>query len=244
MGSIDDFVNQRWSDAKATLRQLDKDYVDKIESEVRLQALRLTTPWLSDVRRRPVQELSSEWHRLMEECLEATMQVSTLQLSADSLTADANNGLSHTEAGRRVHYHFRSWFIHAKALAESVNAIIKLTTEVYIADQRVRTELVKRLRGRVCREVSEWVGKQRNSYVHATPESWASGITEDRIWEFSIAVGMIPQKFLHDFHYPDCGDKVRGGEYSFFIDRTNWILDTLGSILQELEVNIPRNSEH
>ncbi len=243
MGSIDDFVNQRWSDAKEALRQLDKDYVDKIESEDRLQRLELTAPWPSAVTRRPVQELPSEWHRLLEACVEMVSQVSTLQISAASLTADANKGLSPVEAGKRVDYHFRSWFIHADALADRVNEVIKWTTKVYVADHKARAELGKRLQDRVHREVSEWVKKQRNSYVHAGPRSWGSGITEDLLWEGSVAVGMTPQRLLSVHRYPDNGDGVRGGKYSFFVDLTNWILDTLGSILQELEVNIPRTSE-
>ena len=66
------------------LSKLDRDFISELESTVRLQAVGLTTPWEPDVGRRPRQRLSSKWHRLLEACLELTMQASILQVSAAS----------------------------------------------------------------------------------------------------------------------------------------------------------------
>ena len=70
MASIDDFLDRRWADAKEVLRNLDGDFVQRFESEVQLQALGLETPWAPNVDRVSLQRLASEWHRILEVCLE------------------------------------------------------------------------------------------------------------------------------------------------------------------------------
>ena len=193
------FVNHRWADAKATLRDLDRDFVDKYECEVRLKAIGLATPWQPDIGRVPAQRLSSEWHRLLEACHELTVQASILQTSAVDLTADANHELPLLEVGRRANYHFRSWFIHARTLAEHADEVIRRTTKVYVTDRETRTNLDKRQLGRVSEEVTKHVIEQRNKYIHGALRSWGSGVTEDQLWEAHVAVGMTPQKFLDEF---------------------------------------------
>ena len=192
MESIDDFVNHRWADAKLMLRKLDRDFVDKLECEVRLEAVGLATPWQPDIGRVPALRLSSEWHRLLEACHELTVQASILQTSAVNLTADANHELPLLEVGRRANYHFRSWFIHARTLAERTDEVIRWTTKVYVTDRETRTNLDKRLQGRVYEEVTKHVIEQRNQYTHGARRSWGSGITEDQLWESLVAVGMTP----------------------------------------------------
>ena len=166
MGSIDDFVNHRWADAKAKLRNLDRDFVDKYESEVRLQTMGLAAPWRPDTGRVPAQRLSSEWHRLLEACHELTLQESILKTSAVNLTADANHGLPLLEVGRHLDYHFRSWFIHANTLAERTEGTIRWATKVYVPDGETKTNLDKRLCGRVYEEVTQHISEQRNDYIH------------------------------------------------------------------------------
>lgn len=238
MGSIDDFVNHRWVDAKAKLRDLDRDFVDKYESEVRLQTIGLATPWRPDTGRVPAQRLSSEWHRLLEACLELTVQASILQTSAANLTADANHELPLIEVGRRANYHFRSWFIHARTLTERTDEVIRWTTKVYVPDRETRTNLDKSLQGRVYEEVTKHIREQRNRYVHGALRSWGSGVTEDQLWESFVAVGMTPQNFLGEFHYSVEGNNVGSGKHDWFVDLTTILCDRLGSILQELEANI------
>ena len=238
MGPMDGFVNRRWADAKATLRKLDEDFVDKLESEVRLGRVGLTTPWQPGIGRVPAQRLSTEWHRLLEACLELTMQESILKTSADGLTADANHGLPILEVGKHLDYHFRSWVIHVRTLVERTEEVIRWTTKVYMPDSEERTDLDKRLCGRVYEEVTQHISEQRNDYIHGARRSWGSGTTEDQLWESLVAMGMTPQNFLEEFRYPDIGNNVMSGKYREFVDATTIYCDRLGSILEELEENI------
>ena len=238
MASIDDFVNHRWADAKAELGKLDEDFISKVESETRLQALGLTTPWLPDVGRRPAQWLPKRWHRLLEECLELTIQTSILQTAAVSLTADVNSEMSRIKVGRRADYHFRSWCIHANTLAVRTDYIIDKTIEVYLAESTAADEIAKRHKERVYKQVTVLVDKRRNEYAHGTTRSMSSGITEDELWEGMVASAMTPIRFLDEFHYLDEGSKVICGNYDFLADTTTTILDRLGSILGELETDM------
>ena len=102
MNTIDDFVDRRWQDAKHTLRRLDRGFVDKLESTVRLQSMGLSTPWPIDIEAKPEGRLPKQWHRLLEACLELTMEVSRLEVSAQSLGADAHEGIP-----------LRTEFVHA-----------------------------------------------------------------------------------------------------------------------------------
>ena len=239
MGQIDDFVIHRWVDAKMLLRELDRDFVDKFESEVRLEAIGLTTPWQPDTGRISAQRLSSEWHRLLEACHELTVQASILQTSAVNLTADANHELPLLEVGKRANYHFRSWFIHAHTLAERTDELINWTAKVYVPDHETRTSLAKRLKRRVYEEFTRYIDEQRNQYTHGARRSWGSAITEDQLWEPLVAVGMTPQKFLDEFHYPEEGTNLSSGKHHRFVALTTSSCDRIGSILQELEAQIP-----
>ena len=239
IASIDDFVEHRWADAKAVLRKLDGRFVDHLESAVRLEALELTTPWPDIVQRRPRQRLSTEWHRLLEACFELTMQARILQVSAVSLTTDANRGMPRDEIGRRASYHFRSWFIHTNTLAERANAVIGCTTEVYLADRGAGTELARRQKERVRQEVIERFKEQRHEYAHGARRSWGSAMTEDQYWESNVSIGMLPQIFLDDFHYPGEGERLESGKYELFAAETQVVFDCLGGILLELESELP-----
>ena len=238
MGSIDDFVNHRWADAKATLKDLDRDFVDRCESEVWLQRIGLAAPWRPDTGRVPAQRLSTEWHRLLEACLELTVQESILKTSAVNLTANANDGLPLLEVGKHLDYHFRSWFIHARTLSERTEEVIRWTTKVYLPNGETRTSLDKHLCGRVYEEFTEHIREQRNQYAHGTVRSWGCGTTENQLWESLVSISMTPQNFLDEFLYLAIGNSVMSGKYQEFVDATTIYCDRLGSILQELEANI------
>ena len=110
MTTIDDFVNQRWQDAKRTLRRLDSGFVEKVESTVRLESVGLCTPWPADIGDVPRRRLSKQWHGLLEAWLELSMEVSRLEVSAHSLGADAYQDMDPVDVGKRVDYHLSSWF--------------------------------------------------------------------------------------------------------------------------------------
>ena len=240
MALMDDFVNHRWEDAKEALRKLDPDFVKRLESEHRLQTLGLDMPQQYSVGGSPRQLLSKKWHRLLEACLELTMQATYLLTAAQYLSAEANSALSSFEAGKRADYHFRSWFIHAKVLAERAADVISKTTEVYIADPKERPMITKSYKAGVYQEIAKRIKQPRDDYVHAN-RSWARSITEEKLWEGILTLGMTSQRFFDEFRYPDEGGKVKTGEYDLFIPETQRIFDCLGSILQGLELDLISN---
>ena len=242
MASIDDFVNQRWEDAKEALRNFDGEFVRKLESEVKLEALGLEAPWTSVVDNVPLQRLSSEWHLLLEACLELNMQASNIQVAASSMTYQANEGVSDYEAGRHNNYHLRSWFIHVAALAERTEDVVKKSTEVYLPKYEKRAEIAKRHLTEVYEQIKKRVAQQRNEYVHPR-RSWGSGITEDQLWEKLVSGGMSPSKLLEEFHFPPQGIYVKQGKYNHFVGETTMILDCVGAIIQGLETDMMSQTE-
>ncbi len=235
--SIDDFVNRRWTDAKRALRELDPDFVSSLESEHCLQLMGLSMPRQYGVEPRPDKSLSTEWHRLLEACHELTMQACSLQMAAVSMTADANRGMSQVEVGKRADYHFRSWFIHGFALAERTEDVIKKTADVYVDVTDDANEVTKRYHAQVTQRVTRRIKDQRNTYAHGGTRSWGSGITEDHLWEGMVTIRVTPKRFLAEFHYPAEADFVTTGKYDGYVEETEKILDCLGSILQELEMD-------
>ena len=237
MPSIDDFVDHRWENAKDELRKLDGDFVSRLESEHRLQTLGPGMPQRYSAGKRPKQLLSKEWHHLLEACSELTMQAWNVQVAATSLTAKANVGMSSYEAGLRADYYFRSWFIHATALTERTDDVIRKAADVYIAEPAKSKEVAKRHKTSVYQQITNRIGRQRNDYVHPN-RSWASGITEDQLWEGDVTIGMTPAKFLEEFHYPAQGNDMMAGKFDGYGAETTKILDCIGSILHDLETDI------
>ena len=237
MPSIDDFVNHRWADAKEVLRQLDPDYVREVEETVRLQDVGPQPPKVPDVERSPKRRLPTEWHTLLEDCSELVMQASILQTATDCFIADSDGGMSSVEVGKRLFYHMHSWFIHANALADWTQRVIDDTTNL-LSDSKTGKEIAKRHRASVHSKVTKLVKKERNRFAHATKTSWSTNITEDNLWEGSVAAGLTPQKSHDEFIYPFMGDRAKSGMYRQFADRTGIVFDLLGEILHELEKDI------
>ncbi len=131
MPLIDDFVDNRWADAKEELRKLDRDFVRRVEETVRLQDL---GPESLGVGRSPKRGLSKKWHILLEDCDELVRKASILQTAIDCFIADSGGEMSSVDVGRRFFYHMQSWFIHAQALAEYTQRVINKTTKLYISD--------------------------------------------------------------------------------------------------------------
>ena len=274
MPSIEDFVNNRQADALEELKRLDPDFVEIVSSTVRLQNLDLSPAepnfglyapvYTSDPAvlsfawqpvnpvdqipdRVPKQRLPQEWHALLESCYELAMQVSTLRTAADYLKAESYEGMSRVEIGKRSVYHWRSWFIHAKALTERVKkGVIKQTTEVYIADIDERRNMEKRYREAVHKQLETKIAEPRNDFVHANRPRWAKGITDKSLWEGSLAAGLTIQKSLDEFGYPKYADEAESGVSGLFVVDTEGICNILGNILYDLERDIAnhRASRH
>ena len=240
MATIDDFMDHRWEDAKAALRELDPDFVSNLESTVRLQEGGLAPPWGDAMSERKTQQrLSTEWHRLLEACQGLTMEALLLQGTAVDLTAAANSDLRPVEAGRRFFHHFSSLFGHATTLTECAQAVITHTAALYVADLEKRATLVKSYKERVNQEITKKVKPMRNDLLHVKTRPWASAIiTKDSLWEPSVAVGLTPQKSLVVSIFPLFGSYVASGKYDECVDIATRILDSLSGILQSLESEI------
>ena len=231
---------------------MDPDYVSKVEdlareyeSRNRLLYIGLEAPPVFQVKEIPRKPLSKEWHRLLESCLELTMQADILSLAANSLSTVVNRAMSYLEIGKRHGYHFRSWFIHATTLRERANDLIKRSARVYLHDRSSISKLIKHYQKRLDQEITDMQGtdiikKYRNSYVHAE-RSWSSGVTKYEGWEYDVAIDRTIRQSLDLFHYPYHGKLLMRGKYEHFAKGTTMILDDIGKILQELEQDLMTN---
>ena len=79
----------------------------------------------------------------------------------------------------------------------------------------------------------------RIDFVHPRPGgSLGSGVTEENLWEESVASGMTPSKFLAQIYYPSSGGDVLRGKYEGFAIVTVQFLEAIGTILQELDTQV------
>ena len=235
MPSIGDFVDNRWVDVKEKLRKLDPDFVRHVEETHRLQNLGLEaigSGLSTEVR------LSKEWHRLLEDCNELVMQETILKTAVDCFIDDSNRGLSPVVVGKRFFYHIHSWFIHAKTLAERTQSVIKKTTYLYMSNRTAACKIAKRHCNSVrSNEFYEDIRKLRNQFAHGTIRSWGQGVTEDNLWEGSVAHGMTPQLNFEQFLYPNREEVAKS--YGIIVEgATKGMLDHIGQILHELEKDI------
>ena len=68
----------------------------------------------------------------------------------------------------------------------------------------------------------------------------STSITEDDLWEGSVAVGLTPQMSHDDSIYPLMGERAKSGKYRLFADVNNTVIELLGEILHELEEDIEK----
>ena len=238
MNTIDDFVNRRCQDAKCRLRRLDSEFVDKVESTVRLQSVGLSTPWVPDVGDAPRRRLPKQWHRLLESCLELTMEASRLKVSAQSLGANAYLEMDPVDVGKRADYHLPSWFTHAVTLSERAKDVIRQTAKTYVGDGKTIKALSRRYEKQVEQEFTR-IRTLRNQFVHGGARPLASPITKGDFWESNVAAGMTPQMFLGEIRYSLECDRLRAGKYGMFVAETTSLCDSLGSILGSLQGDLP-----
>ena len=233
MPSIDDFVKHRYADAQEELRKLDPDYVRLFEETARMQASGLDRQGTEPS---PRARLSTEWHRLLEDCWELRMQASILQAAIDCYSDDCGRGLSDVEIGKRLDYHLHSGIIHINTLAERIQGVIKKTTDLYISNREVAHQIATRHNDDVYDEVIKKVKALRDQVSHGGNRSWAETLTRDNLWEQEIAAGrMIP---LESFYYPGRGRSAKSRSYDVYVEYTNRVFESLGGILHKLEEDI------
>ena len=240
--TIHDFVNQRWLDAKCALRQLDSQFVDKMEHTVLLQDMGLHTSWEPNIEEKPKRPLSKQWHLLLEACMELTMQVSRFQVAVDSLSAGTYLEMAPVDVGKRVSYHFNSLVIHADVLSEHITKVIRRTIDTYVHEGEKAKKLRKLYQERVDQAVSDLKG-QRNTLVHAR-RSYMSAITVGEFWEGNVAMNITPQTFLDELHWSSECKRLRSGVYAKFGDAARmWCDSSLAPILGDLEKDVQKGSK-
>ena len=161
-----------------------------------------------------------------------------MQESAQGLAATAHPEMTHVDVGRRIDYHLSSWFIHAVALSERVGDVITQTTETYMGHGETAKTLAKQYREQVSEEMQR-LKTMRNQFVHPNQRFLAGALTTGGFWESGVAVGMTPQMFLDEFRNPAECERLRAGKYAMFATETTMLCDSLGSILDALEKDIP-----
>lgn len=186
----------------------------------------------------PTRRLPKKWHLLLQACYEMVIYMTMLEVTAAGMVAKANEGLPSDQAGRQFIHHQAAWFAHASTVAESANHLINLTIPVYVEHTKKSNETGKRYRQQVYDRVIKHIEGSRNSFVHPSRMYLASKITEDKLWEGSVALGLTPQKSLGLDAYPRLGEKAKAGEHDLYYVKTEEILGRIGLILQELEAEI------
>ncbi len=248
MATIDDFVNHRWTDAKEALRQQDPDYVSKVEDlerefETRNGLLVLSPEAIPpfEVNETPRRPLTTEWHKLLESCNEMTMQADIIRIVAASLTGNQVRQAENNVAGRLFLYHFRSFPIHVEALFQRAHDVIRKTAEVYRADRKSIGKLIMRYKQAMNQQKPDILDEIRNSYVHATKQSWAKKVTEEQNWEPAVVIGQTLRIALEAQLYPRQGSRFKSGDYTHFVDAADIFLNDIGKVLGDFEQDLIAN---
>ncbi len=164
-----------------------------------------------------------------------TMQSDIVRTVAVSLTATLNRQTRDDLAGRLFAYHFLSFPIHVKTLAERVHDVIRKTAEVYLSHYRSIRKLCEHYKQAINQEMPAFLNEIRNNFAHPTKQSWAKTVTEEHNWEPSVVIGQTP-RLAHDMlFYPQQGSPFRSGKYAHFVDAAEMILNDIGEILHDLE---------
>ena len=143
--TIDDFVRNRWADAKEALRELDSDFVSALESRLEMERIGLWAPpvMVSNSEKQPTKRLSKRWHSLLEACFELTVMTRNYQACCRNLTSDAVSGMDDFEAGRLFAYSYYTWVFYQDAVIEHTKTIISHVSRVYGARDGTPTQLKK-----------------------------------------------------------------------------------------------------
>ncbi len=248
MPTIDDFVNNRWADAKEALIQRDPEYVRKVEDLVKEDESKSHLIVLSpeaiptfEVKETPRKPLTTKWHKLLESCYEMTMQADIIRVIATSLTGSQIKHAPNEIAGRLFLYHFRSFPIHVKVLFERAHDVIRKSAEVYLSNRRSIEQLAVRYRQAINQETPDFLNEIRNSYVHARKQNWAGKVTAEHSWEPAVVIGQTPRIALEALLYPQLGSQFKSGKYAYFADAAEIILEGFGTILHNFEDDLIAN---
>ncbi len=243
--TIDDFINHRWQDARETLRSLDPDFVNELETLVRSEGTHQTESSLAGPIKMPRQQLSKEWHKLLAACLDLTMQVEILRVPAHALNSRTVRQMGNDRIVPTLDYHIRSFLVHAKTLAEVSDLVI----DTFICAQLVasignkgRTNLGKKYRDRVYSGITKHVDKLRNRIVHPGRGLWGQVVTQEQRWEGPIAIGFTPEMAVEQVVFVAFVEQAKEGGYDELNDVVDVFAQQLGLILHDLEQEVAKAS--
>ena len=210
--SIDDFVSNRWADAKEVLRKLDPDFVDTMDSLARMERMDLWAPldMITKSERPPRRRLSKRWHGLLEECYELTVITRHYQTSVRNMTSAEASGMNDDEAGRLFVYSYYTWVFYQNAVIEHTKTAISLVSRIYGAREGTPNQL-KESYHRKADALKKRTEEGRNAIAHGGGFI-SRALTEDLLWENHVAIGILPHHTI-DHHYDERGKSVHSGDY-------------------------------
>lgn len=222
--TITDFIAHRWDEAKAVLSRHDPGFVATVNVYFDVKERGLILP---NVPPPPSHRLSAKWYELFESTMDVSEQLDRLDVTVRKIDGAAN----HHEA----HYYFETWVQDIYNLCEKIGRMISLSCSMYSLGR-----LKDKYRQEVENKIQHNVGRKRQALVHGADEAEkgglgvsAKGITEDQLWEASVAAGpeTIPYALESSHLYtPEWLRRIR--------PVTTDILAQLGGILSGLDQDI------
>ena len=226
--AIDDFVRNRWADAKEALRELDPDYVSTMETQLGMERAK------SD--NQPKNRLPKRWHELLEACFELTVTTRNYQTCYTGMSSEGVSGMSDSEAGKMFLYAFHTGLLYQHAVIEHTEKVVSYVLRIYGAREGTRNQL-KKAHQHWAKLAKKRTKEGRNAIAHGGGLV-SRGITEGQIWEPNVVLGIYPSVVL-DHHYVNSGQDVRSGRYDQIAHRgPQDFLDEVARRLHDFEQGI------
>ena len=207
--TIDDFVRNRWADAKEALRELDPDFVSTMETLLGMERSGLWAPldMVAKADNQPTKRLPKRWHKLLEACFELTVTTRNYQICYGNLTSDAVRQMDEFEAGRLFMYGFYTGPFYQDAVIQHTKTVISLTSKVYGVPNPRKKPYHER-----ADTLKKRTEEARNAITHGGGFI-SRALTEGQLWEGSAALGIHPSYLLDEQHYVERGRSLRSGAY-------------------------------
>jgi len=237
--TIRDFIDNRWADAKSQLSGLDPEFVRNVETLDRAQKSGLLVP-----RRRelplPNRRLSDEWHELLSTTMEIVEELDRLLLTVSLMDPKKSTGIDR----RLAVYYFDVWVQRVFNLCDKVEKLVARTCRLLLRGRKsanwkeIETRYRSHIKGRVKNEIEEL----RSPAVHGAGGKGTLSrrvITEEHQgWEISVVFGPSIIEEIRDAHYTN--ETLMSPEQWFENSgaKTNYVVETLGAILLDLDREI------
>ncbi len=236
--TIEDFVCNRWADAKEALRALDSDFVSTMETRLAIESIYLFAPpdMVAKSEKQPTKRLYKHWHKLLEACFELTVIARNFQACYSTLTSEAIHAMDDVEAGKVFVYGFYTGVFYQDAVIQHTKTVISYVSKVNgVPNQRKKHY----------HELADVLKKQtddaRNAIAHGGGVV-AQALTAEQWWEVSVALGMNPSYLLDEQVYAERGKRLRSGAYDPILKTgTQEFLEKVASLLHDFEQELPAN---